>query len=341
MQIRRWRHLLGFLVVSLVMTACGSGGSDTAQAPESSEGTDSTESEAPEELEPVRALFATLFAVPSIGDTAEALGIWDEMGLDVELLEGQEAVESLESGDVDIAVSSPNRFIGGILAGADIKLVGPTGLVWDQYIIVRKDLGIDSLEEFKGGRYGITRVGSASHFGSERLAQSLGWEEGDREAVILGDLAGVRAALEAGQIDWFTWSAEGALAVEKEGTGVILGNVGDSIGPVPFNIIAVSGKAIKEKPASLRAFCEGYYEATRTLKADHDLATKILVEEGGRDPEITPRVVADGMRYAAEDDSIPEEGWDTMAEATNFTIDGVDDLTGDDVREMYVPCSSL
>jgi ABC-type nitrate/sulfonate/bicarbonate transport system substrate-binding protein len=340
MQIRRWRHVLGFLVVSLVMTACGGGGSETAAAPEPPD-TETNESEAPEELKPVRALFATLFAVPSLGDTAEALGIWDEMGLDVELLEGQEGVESLESGDVDIAVSSPNRFIGGIVAGADIKLVGPTGLVWDQYIIVRKDLGIDSLEEFKGGRYGITRVGSASHFGSERLAQSLGWDEDDREAVILGDLAGVRAALETGQIDWFTWSAEGALAVEKEGSGVILGNVGDSIGPVPFNIIAVSGKAIKEKPASLRAFCEGYYEAQRTLKADPDLATKILIEDGGRDPDITPRVVEDGISYLADDDSIPEEGWDTMAEATNFTIDGVDDLTGDDVREMYIPCSSL
>lgn len=343
MQTRTWRHLLLLLALSLVMAACGGGEADSDADSEASEPADETSeesTEAAQDLEPVRALWATRFAIPSIGDVAEPLGIWEEMGLDIEILEGQEAVEGLESGDIDIAVSSPNRFIGGILAGADIKLVGATSLQWDQYIIVRADLGIDSIEEFKGGKYGLTRIGSASHFGSVKLAEKLGLPEGSIEPVILGDLDNIRAALEAGQIDWFTWSAEGALALEEQGKAVLLGNTSDFIDPVPFNIIAVSGKAIKEKPESIRAFCEGYYEGAKRVTEEPDIATKIMVEEGGRDAKMTPRIVEDGIDSVATNDEIPDTGWDVMAEATNFTIDGAD-ITGDDVREMYVPCSSL
>jgi len=360
----RWRCLTALFALALSSAACAGSDAPAEEEPAAEEpaaeepaaGSEAADagselapagSEAPAaELEPIRAMFATLFAVPSIGDTAEALGIWDEMGLDVELLEGQEIVPALASGDVDMGVSSPNRFIGGILGGAELKMVGPTGNTFDQWVVVRTELGLETLEELEAYEeplsVGISNFGSAGHFGSEKLAQELSWEEGaDYEIVPLGGLDAIRAGMESGQVDLFLWSAGGAFAIEESGDAVLAGNVGEFVGPIPFNVIVASDAAIAEKPESVRAFCEGFYEAQSMLQEDPEMATQVLVEDGGLDPETTPRVVDEGIEYLATSDEMPEEGWEAMVEATEFTIEGVEGLTADQVREMYVPCSSL
>lgn len=337
------------LAGTLVLVGCG-GSTDTAPAaPAAPAPAPTTPQEVvPEPLAPIRALFATRYAVPSAGDVAEPLGFWTELGLDVELFEGQEAVEVLLSGDMDIAITSPSRFAGAIVSGADIVILGPTGLVWDQYIIVRSDLGINTIDEFKAYgdanlvRYGISRIGAAGHYGAQKVAEELGWVEAKNyELAILGNLDGIRAAFQAGQIDWFVWSAGGALGLEASGEGVLIGNTADLIPPTGFNVIAASRKAINEKPASIRAFCEGYYKGQRWAKENPFETAEIFINEGGQSVNTTLRVVLDGIGYLSDDDKFPDTAWDVIAEATVFTLDGLDSLTGDEVRAMYVPCSEL
>jgi ABC-type nitrate/sulfonate/bicarbonate transport system substrate-binding protein len=316
---------------ALVLTACG--GDDGGDASADGGGKSS---------EPLRVITSEKYDLPMIGaDAGNHFGIFEEAGLEVEVLAGQDAAQGLASGDVDIAIASPNRFIGAILEGLEATIVGPTIDVWGQYVIVRDDLeGVESTDDLTGGRWGISSFGSAGHYSVTKIADELGWGEGDFEIVTLGDLDGLKAGLRNGTIDGFTWSAQAAFGLEEEGEAKVIGNVGEVIGPNPLDVIAVSNEAIENRPDDVRTFCEGFYEAQQRFKEDPELAEKTFIEDWDFDPAVTPRILEAGLPLLSISPDMEDEMFDNMAEATAFTIDGAE-VDGDDVRDMYTNCSEL
>ena len=353
------RGLAAIAAAALILAACGgTDDEEVAEAPDTDteEAEDTEEPDDTEEAEedaagddeadfggPIRVMISTRFNLPMIGsDAAEELGIFEEMGLEVENLEGQDVPQGLASGDIDVGLASPNRFIGAIVAGLDATIVGPTVDVWDQYIIVRSDLGIESVEDLEPGlSVGISSFGSAGHFSGQALAQELGWGEDDYEIATMGNLDGLLAGLRQGSIDMFMWSAQAAFTLQEEGVANLLGNVGEFIGPNPLDVIIVSNQAIEERPHAIRAFCEGFYEAQAMFQDDVDLAVDTFVDAWGYEPDITPAIVESGSRFLSRGPEITDEMLANMAEATVFTIDDVGELTADDVAAMYTSCDQL
>lgn len=325
------------LALSLSTVACGGGEEDTAQGDDQAQsgGTSS---------EVLRVVTAEQYDLPMIGaDAGVELGIFEENGLNVEVLASQDAAQALASGDADIAIASPNRFIGAMLQGLEAKIVGPTIDVWGQYVIVRDDLPAQTLEELEDAermRIGISSFGSAGHYSAEKVASELGWEEGQYEIVTLGNLDGIMAALRNGTIDMFAWSAQAAFSLEEEGEGRVLGSVGELIGPNPLDVIVASADAIENRPEDVRTFCEGYYEAQERFKDDPELAEDIYLNEWGFEPDVTPRILDAGLPLLSTDSSMDPEMFANMAEATEFTIDDAE-VTAEEVEEMYVDCSTL
>lgn len=332
MNIQKKRAIPALAVSLLLLAPLAACSTNEPEAPTNGDGS----------LAPVRAVFTQIYGVPSIGNAAQDLGIWEDAGLKVELTEGRAVVESLVTNSADIAWSSPTAFIAAIDQGAGIKMIGPTSNVFDQYIIAGSDLAADSIEELEPGlKVGVTSVGSSGNYGMAKLAEQLGWTADDYETLILGDLDSLRAALSQGTIDVFTWSAGAAFALRDSGDAKLLGHLGDVVGPFPFGMLAASQDAIDSKPDSIRTFCEGYFEAQGVMKEDPEQAFDILVEKGGLDPSNGMAIVESGLGFQAESDEVPDEAWESMAEATMATIPEVQGLTGDDIKEMFVPCSSL
>ncbi len=345
----RMRLIAVGLALTLLAVACGD--DDGGSASETTNGNTSTTagSDTDSNGEPedfggsLRVILSSQYNLPLIGaDAAVSLGLFDEIGLDVELIESQDGVPALASGDADIAIASPNRFIGGILAGLDATIVGPTVDVWDQLWIVRSDVEGSSMRDFQGGKIGVSGFGSAGHYSAAKVADELGLVEGeDYEFVTMGNLDGLLAGLSNGAIDAFAWSAQAAFTLELQGDAKVLGHVSELIGPNPLDVIVVSNKTIAERPHAVRAFCEAYYDAQRQFKEDHELTIRTFIDEWDFDPEVTPLMVEAGAPYLSTTDVITDEMLDNMAEATVFTIQDVDDVTGSDVAEMYTPCSAL
>lgn len=345
------RLMLVWLTLGLVVAACGSDSDDEAAddvtATTTSEGAETEETSEGDEAQdfggPLRVILSSQFNLPLIGaDAADELGIFDDMGLEVELIESQDVVPGLASGDADIAIASPNRFVGGIKAGLEATIVGPTADVWDQFWIVRPDTEAESLADFPGGKVGISSFGSAGHYSAAALGEEIGLTEGeDYEFVTLSDLDGLMAGLANGTIDAFAWSAQAAFTLEREGTAKILGHVSEVLGPNPLDVIAVANSTIEERPEAVKAFCEAYYEGQKRFKEDEELATKTFVDVWEFDPEIAPLMVEAGAPFLSTTDEITDEMLDNMAEATVITIEDVGEVTGDDVAAMYTPCSEL
>lgn len=345
------RLVVAAMALSVLATACGS---DTTTDPEptndpttgaptaTGEPTSGETTPAEDFGDPLRVILSSQYNLPLIGaDAAEYLGLFDEMGLEVELIESQDVVPALASGDADIAIASPNRFIGGILAGLEATIVGPTVDVWDQLFIVRADYEAESIQDFTGGKIGVSGFGSAGHYSAEKVAAELGLAEGDYEIVTLGNLDGLIAGLSNKTIDAFAWSAQAALSLQNSGAGKILGHVAEVIGPNPLDVITVSNATIAEQPAAVRAFCEAYYEGQRTFKEDEELATQVFIEEWDFDEAIAADMVAAGAPYLSVDDTMTEEMFVNMADATEFTIEDVGEVDPQAVADMYTPCSEL
>jgi ABC-type nitrate/sulfonate/bicarbonate transport system substrate-binding protein len=289
-------------------------------------------------------MFTQIYGVPSIGTTAQDLGLWKDAGLDVSLVEGSTVVQSLVGGSADIAWSSPMPFIAANVQGADIKLIGSTSNVFDQYIIVNKALGvttINQLKSHKGIKVGVTSIGASGNYGMARLAQQMGWKSGDYQTVVLGNLQGLTGALTSGQIVMFTWSAGAAFTLRDSGTAVLLGNLGDTVGPFPFAMLATTQAAIDAKGPSIKAFCDGFYAAQTKMKADPKAAVDILVKKGGLDPSNGTEIVDSGLKFQADSGDVPDAAWQSLADATMLTVPDITGLTAKDVKNMYVPCSSL
>ena len=303
-----------------------------------------TQATAAEPLLPVRALFTQIYGVPSIGNGAADLGIWDKADLKVTLTQGSTVVAGLVTDSVDIAWSAPMPFIAAIAQGAKIKLIGSTSNVFDQYIIVRKDLNVKNLAELrrvKNLKVGITSTASSGNFGVAKLAKKNSWNPKNYSILTLGSLDNLRAALSRGTIDMFTWSAGAAFALRDSGAANLLGNLQYVVGPIPFGMLAASETAIKEKPASIKAFCNGYFSAQTILKKDPAEATKILVAKGGLDPIKGPEIVNSGLKFQASNGKIAESEWQAMADATMLTVPDIKNLTAQDVKNMFVSCDSL
>jgi ABC-type nitrate/sulfonate/bicarbonate transport system substrate-binding protein len=268
-------------------------------------------------------------------DAGDYLGTFKDAGLDVETLYGQDVVEALASDDVQLGISSPNRIVGAIEQGLKAKIIGSTVTSWVQYIIVSKQSGITSIDDFHGGKIGISRFGSAGHYSALRLADELGWQKDDYTLVPLSDLDGLTAALQSGQIDAFTWSAEASFGIENEGTGVIIGNVADIVKDTPLNVLVASDEVIDAHPELVKKFCTAFYDAQSQFAGDEALAQKAF-ESWGTDAGIAKQM----MQYIATDSTMSDDTFTNIADATNRTIEGAK-VTGDDVKGMYEDCSQI
>lgn len=348
MKFKRFPAIAIGLALTMGLAACGGGSQDAAPAPAPAPApaAPAAPDAEPEPVDfggPLRVILSSQFNLPLIGaDAAEYLGLFDELGLEVELIQSQDGTTALAAGDADIDIASPNRHVGAILAGLDATIVGPTVGVWDQLWIVRADAAGTTMSEWEGGKVGVSRFGSAGHFSAVKVAETLGFTEGrEYEIVTMGNLDGLIAGLENRSIDAFAWSAQAALRLEQRGAAKVLGHVAEVMVPAPLDTIAVSNRTIAERPHAVRAFCEAYYEAQRVFKEDEALATQVFIDAWGFDPEITPGMVAAGAPYLSTDDSLTDQMMLGIAEATMFTIDGVGEITAAMVREMYTPCSQL
>jgi ABC-type nitrate/sulfonate/bicarbonate transport system substrate-binding protein len=78
-----------------------------------------------------------------------------------------------------------------------------------------------------------------------QVAASQSWKLGtDYKKAPVGGLDQLTAALQAGAIDSFAWSAEPAFLLQEKARGRVLTNIGEFVGPTLFEVIVASTPAI-------------------------------------------------------------------------------------------------
>lgn len=139
----------------------------------------------------------------SLAYIARDEGLFEQVGLDVELVEfdsAQMALQAMLTGEVDAALCADTPIVTSAINGEPFRIIATVATDSnDLKIVARKSAGITAPEDLLGKRIG-TRQGTAAHFFLHVYVTRHGMADEDIAAVY-DSFENVTAALIAGQVD--------------------------------------------------------------------------------------------------------------------------------------------
>lgn len=245
---KRIALLAGTALAIASLTACGgSKPEETTAAPTTAAATeaateaakeDTTEAAKEEEnfeTVKVRVAYMPNMGSASLATTALEKGFFEEMGLDVELVEfqgGPAEIAAMASGDIDISQIGHGAHALCAEGEAVIFQIDCTSLA--DAVIGNTEKGVNSIEDLKGKTVAVTS-GTSAEIILNLALQSVGMTQDDIETVEM-DANGIVSAMISGNVDaCATWSPGTGTIMEALGDkGVMLANNQDYVDQVTF-----------------------------------------------------------------------------------------------------------
>ncbi len=208
---------------------------------------------------------------------AKEAGLFEKNGLDVELIFIRGAstmIQTLVSGDIDIAHVAANPAVEASLSGADVVVLA-TALNRPVGFYMMGQPGVRSVEELRGGRVGITRFASATDLLS-RLALRQFKLAPDRDVAIiqLGGIPEIAAGLKAKVVTAGFVSSPLNLELKELGFN-ILADFGRDLA-FPHAPLVVRKAAMKQRDQALRGAMRAFVEGIKIYRTQRDFTVKVL-----------------------------------------------------------------
>lgn len=317
---RRRRHRLwrgaAVAVTALLLAACGGTSGDAVT--ESGGGAPSTE-----------ALRLGYSAWPGWFPwaVAEQAGIFEEFGVDVELVYFSDYLSSLDAmaaGQLDANSQTLNDTLVSVSAGSDQRavLVNDNSAGNDAIIV---DESIRTIEDL-AGKVVAAEPGVVDHFLLLQGLASVGLGEDDIDFRGLPTDAAA-AAFAAGEVDATGVFAPFTIqALERPGAHVLFDSA-DFPGTIP-DLLVTSGEVVDERPGDLQKLVDAWYATLARLESDPEGTLAILAEAAEVSAE-EYRSLQEGTRLFSAEEALAAfrgeaspEGLVPMAEQINgFLVD--------------------
>jgi NitT/TauT family transport system substrate-binding protein len=180
------------------------------------------------------------------------------------------------SGKVDVGATGLTASIYNMVAaGQKLFIVADKGMERKGYpataILVHKDSTINSVEDLKGKKIGITQTGGTYHYGLGRVLENHGLSLNDVQVSPLGTISANMEALKSKQIDATLLSEPNQTKALKDGYGKVLVQLGDEFDSQNAALF-FSPKFFNQKEEAIRFMkayiksCRYYYDAALQLK---------------------------------------------------------------------------
>ncbi len=310
MRVRRgWAGLAVGLAAVLALAACG-GDDDDGGGGSSSDTTTGTEADGGgATLRVGYSAWPGWFPLK----VAEDAGIFDEVGLDVELEYFTDYLTSLDAmiaGELDINAQTLNDTIAPVAAGADQTaiVIGDNSTGNDQIIC---DAAITSIEDLAGKTIGA-EAGVVDHFLLLQGLESVGLTEDDVDfrSILTADAA---AAFAEGEFDCVgVFAPFTDTAMEREGAHVVFDS-NDFPGTIP-DLFVSTNEFVDEHPDEVALFVEAWYRTLNYIEDNPDAAIEIMAELAGSSVE-EYEAYAGGTTLFSVDDAVAafQDGDDTAS----------------------------
>lgn len=208
--------------------------------------------------------------------TAKDMGYYAKHGLDVELvlLVGAPlAVTALVSGETPIVHTGASAVITSNLAGSGTVLIAGAINRFPYSLFVTEQ--IKRVEDLKGKKFGVSRIGSADHAAAVTVLEKSGIKETDLTYVQAGNIPARLAAMQGNALQATLLQAPETLKAKEIGFRVLLDFSKLDV-EWQQNGVAVTREYIKRKPDTIRRFMRAYADAIHYNLTNPKGAQRIL-----------------------------------------------------------------
>lgn len=239
---------------------------------------------------------------------AEALGLFETLGLDVDFTGyqgGAAAMEALAAGEVDIINFFPPGLALATSRGVEAQIVG-AGTLTPRGWLVMTPAGSDltEVEDLAGKTIGITANGSTTDFFALWAADQAG---GEMTRVPVGG-GGLITNLLAGNVDAIVAYPPVSYQLLENGDGAVLLDLGEAMEPNLPDVWIASQSVIDSNSDAVQAYLVGIYSAVAHMQANPDWTIDFLMETNGFERTIAEREYENTIMGLSSDGAI-EEAW--------------------------------
>jgi NitT/TauT family transport system substrate-binding protein len=208
--------------------------------------------------------------------TAKEMGYYAKHGLDVELvlLVGAPlAVAALVGGETPIVHTGASAVITSNLAGSGAVIIAGAANRFPYVLFVTDQ--IKRVEELKGKKFGVSRIGSADNAAAATVLERYGIKESDVTYVQAGSIPARLAAMQTNALQATLLQAPETLKAKELGLRALLDFTKLDV-EWQQNGVATTRDYIKKKPDIVRRFMRAYVDAVHYNLTNPKGAQKIL-----------------------------------------------------------------
>lgn len=208
--------------------------------------------------------------------TAKEMGFYAKHGLDVELvlLVGAPlAVTALVSGETPIVHTGASAVITSNLAGSGTVLVAGSVNRFPYVLFVTDQ--VKRVEDLKGKKFGVSRIGSADNAAAITVLDKLGVKESEVTYVQAGSIPARLAAMQTNALQATLLQAPETLKAKEIGLRSLLDFTKLDV-EWQQNGVAVTRDYIKKKSDTVRRFMQAYVDAIHYNLTNPKGAQKVL-----------------------------------------------------------------
>ena len=231
-------------------------------------------------------------------------GIFAKHGLDIEASASAgdaKLQQLLTSGSVDIGIGSgPGMAFSA--KGVPAKAVAAMySLPRNMAVMVGYDSDVKSVDDLKGKKLGVTTVGSLTAWIGQRINDKKGWGGNGIDVVPIGGMPSARAAVKTHQIDGYIGALETGYALEEAKEWRVITTATPFVDHFITHVIFARDELIVQRPQTVRAFLEAWFETIAFMKKNKDKSVEISAKVIDVSPAVTARVYDEQMQYFSTD----------------------------------------
>lgn len=219
---------------------------------------------------------------------AKDKGFFDEVGLDIEIVDtvagGATAVQMVSSGDVQGALLSTMAIINARSAGLPVIGVTDIQSAFDdsplEEFFVRKDSGIEKVEDLKGKKIAINLVKSSFHYTWLMALENAGMNVEDVTFINL-PFSEQQAALERGDVDAIGLMQPYTKSARDSEDLKLLFDATDIFGEKQFCEIFINSVWADNNEETAKKFVAGIVKAIEWIENNQDEAKQIISKYTG------------------------------------------------------------
>lgn len=313
-----------FLALSLALAGCGQSGGN-ATPPQTEQGQEGAAAD-PIALD-IGMLKLTSSAPLFIGIEK---GFFAEEGIEANATwfdAAQPIAVATASGSVDVGATGITASLYNMVAGGQkLVIVADKGREQAGYsssaLLFPSDSPLNSIEDLKGKKVGITQTGSTYHYMAGRLLENHGLTLQDIELIPLNNIKGLMEALKSKQVDAVLLNEPNISTVVEEGYGKVVAQIGDEMDYQTSGIFFSPALAENKDAAQrfLRAYIKSsryYYDAVLNKEngevvpgENYEEVVNIIAQYTDQEPDMIKK----GMPYMDRDGKLLESDIKTQVE---------------------------